>query len=79
MDCTKKWGRLLLEVGSEMTENLVFDAGRRLDVLTTSQCLDGLALFLGERFWHIDRDVDDFITTLTTITVDVRDTFVLQS
>ena len=61
-----------------MTEDFVLDAGRRFDVVTTGKCLDGLSLLFGERFRHIDRDVDDFIATLTTIAVDVGDALVLQ-
>ena len=62
---------LLLEVGSEVAEDFVLDAGRRLGVVAVGKCLDGSAFFLVQCLRHIDRDVDDFVASLMGVTVDV--------
>ena len=62
-----------------MTEDLVLDAGGGLDVVASCQGFNGLTLLLGERFGHIDGNVDDFIASLTAIAINVGNTFVLQS
>lgn len=70
---------LFLEVSTEVTEYLVFDAAWWCYVVAASQRFDSFSFFFGEGLWHVDGYVDDFIAFLMSVAVDVWDSFAFQA